>query len=120
MHDKMIKCTRLLYMEKEFSFQDISNSNFEAILHKHITYLTRICFQVWLKMGFWLSFIFWFYMYVVLSISSCLTHLNEMLLIMRVFVSLRWESPNYTWWGLACLRPFAYCLGKQKTFFFTM
>jgi len=35
---------------------------------------------------------------------------------MHVFVSLRWESPNYTWWGLACSRPFAYCLGKQKIF----
>jgi len=45
--------------------------------------------------------------------DNCVTHLNERLIIMWVFL-LRCEPPNYSWQGLGRSCPSAYCLSKQK------
>jgi len=109
----------IFYMEKEFSFQDVSNSNFEPVLHNDPCNLfDQDLFPGMTKNGF-LTFINILILYVkMLSFQFFLVWLTRMKgSLLCVFVSLRWESPNYTWWGLACLLPFAYCLGKKKKCF---
>jgi len=46
------------------------------------------------------SLIIYIYIYICGPFNFFLVwRLNERLIIMHVFVSLRWKSPNYTWWG---------------------
>jgi len=67
-------------MEKEFYFQDVSNSNFEPIL---TNLFDQDLFPGMTKNGF-LTFT---YILIYIYIFSCLTHLNERLIIMSSSLS---------------------------------